>query len=191
LHSPSPSTLTASRPASPTALWHDIRRALREAFWRRARGDAEAADKILHGELPPRIVAWSQADPRDKAAKKQLIERTMEEEQRRVEEAHALVELVSSKVTDEVVRRVETRLVALLEQQARILTESRSPAAHAELREYFLNLATKPAADAPAPAQRPGRSTASPAPEPHKIPIGDIAQMIDYVHAQEETGNLR
>jgi hypothetical protein len=170
---------------------------MREAFTLRIRGEAEQAEVILRRTLPPLVVQWSSIDTRDKLTKKRSIEQAMEEEQRRAEEAYDLVEAVSEGVVNRLAERLEERLESLLQKHLQALAENRSPEAQADVEEYFLSLAERPFApvpdlsplndtpDHPAKKTSPAPQPATAARAPRRIPIGDIAQMIDYVKEQE------
>lgn len=204
---------TAVQTGAPASvLWQEIRRELRTALGLRLRGDSTTAEQILKSELPARIAAWSKADLREKSEKKTLIERLMQEEQRRAEEAQAMLDLVCDALVERVASRIgdrlEKQIQSLIERQDRLLAEQRSPEAHAEVEDYFRSLvdvaAPEPRMPAsvplsvrvvrPAPAAAP-EPAATTVPEPDKqemakdrIPINDIARMIDYVREQEAVG---
>lgn len=174
--------------------WQALRRAMRDALWARQRGDTARADQLLREHVPGRVAAWSKADRRGAAEQRRVLAEMVEEETRRAAEVVALADVVTERLgvrlADQLAARLETLLGA-----------ARTPPADkpAPLRDDLLRLAAdevrilrgaRPAAPPPVPPPAPAPAPAAPARpmRADRIPIDDIAAMIDFV---SERGGVR
>lgn len=90
--------------------WEKVVRDFRRLCLARRQQRQEESDHVLHADLPQSIAEWSRTEPGDAHAKKAQLDQMFQREQRRIDDAWVLHELLSLRLADELVPTICSRV---------------------------------------------------------------------------------
>ena len=147
-------------------LWNEVASSFRDACILRREQHTAEADRLLHDVLPQRISAWSRASLVSATEQKTKLMTMFAEEQKRVDAALAIQQVLTEKLTRDFVPVLCTQVT----EELRAAFETQLDALRTTLREV-----RPPAAPSgPAPASRP------------RIRFDDIPGVIDALLAEQQ-----
>lgn len=100
-----PETMTAADQA-----WEQVVRDFRHVCLLKREGKLAESERVLSQVLPASIASWSQLDPQDSLAKRMQLQAMFDSEQRRLDEAWALQQMVFSQLSGTVISELKQRL---------------------------------------------------------------------------------
>ncbi len=146
-------------------LWNEVTASFRDACILRREQHTAEADRLLHEVLPQRISAWSRASLVSATEQKTKLMTMFAEEQKRVDAALAIQQVLTEKLTRDFVPVLCTQVT----EELRAAFETQLEALRTTLREV-----RPPAAAVPAPTSRP------------RIRFDDIPGVIDALLAEQQ-----
>lgn len=162
---------------SADALWQKVVQDYRQLCVLQRQARNEESLPLLQHDLPVSILAWSELDSADGAAKARRLDEMFHVEQTRVADAWLAQELMAQRVRAELLPSLTAQITA---EVRKAVTQSVPRTAPVQ--------AARPVQPA-VPAPRPAPATA-PA-RPARVAAGDIASIIDLILEGEQRPNVQ
>ncbi len=161
-------TVPACRPSE--FLWQRIVEDYRQLRILQRQGRPAESARLLHDELPARILVWAEQDPADGVAQARRLEAMFHHEQQRLADVWLLDDLMESRLRTQLLPALSARIDAEIQQ--------------AKQRHAPIHAAPPAPTSFVAPSDdTSGRST--------RVPAGDIPSIIDLILERERQSGAR